>query len=369
MALPRTAEVVVVGGGAIGASVLWHLSDLGVRDVVLLEKATLGSGSTSRSAGGIRQQFADELNVRIMTRSVPAFESFDERFNTDIGFRQPGYLMLIDAQHQTAFDDALEVQRALGVLTQRLSVEQVVALVPQIDPDGLVGATFNPRDGYASPEAVVLGYAQAAHARGARIAQSCAVTDIEVRGNRVQAVVTDQGRIATSVVVCAAGVGSAAVGRMVGVDLPVRAQRQWLHYSPGDCGLPMNLPLTVDFATGVYLHREGPGLLLGGRESSLDELAERATARLPVLEHLEVQASWSGDYEMSPDHNAMVGGGRDPEGFFYATGFSGHGFQQCPAVGEHLAERILGTEPIMDLASLSVERFAAGSLRTEAFVI
>jgi sarcosine oxidase, subunit beta len=369
MKLVAAADVVIIGGGVVGASTAWHLTELGVSSVVLLERDVLGAGSTSKSAGGIRMQFADAINVQIMQRSVPAFERFAEQVGADIGLQQPGYLFLVTHADGPRFEEALAIQHALGVRTERLTVEQALLRVPQIEPEGLAFATYNPRDGYATPEAVVQGYVTAAHTRGARVHQGCAVTDIVVGDGRVQSVVTSKGTIGTSVVVCAAGVDSGAIGRMVGLDIPVRGERHWLHYSPHDCGLPADVPLTIDFATGFYIHREGTGLLLGGREQQLDELAERATARIPALEALGIQSSWYGDYEMSPDRNAIVGRAEEPAGFYYATGFSGHGFQQAPAIGEHLAELIVGRPPSLELASLSVERFARGAIRGEAFVV
>jgi sarcosine oxidase subunit beta len=138
---------------------------------------------------------------------------------------------------------------------------------------------------------------------------------------------------------------------------------------PEDGGLPERLPLTIDFSTGFYFHREGPGLVFGGREQSLEALAEPATRRLPVLADLPVQSSWWGYYEVSPDHNAIVGEAPEPARFLYATGFSGHGFQQAPAVGEHVAELVAGREPSLDLSAFSLERFARGEARPEAFVV
>ena len=155
----------------------------------------------------------------------------------------------------------------------------------------------------------------------------------------------------------------------MGVDLPVRGEPRWMFFTPEDGGLPERLPLTIDFTAGFYFHREGPGLVFGGREQSLDELAEPASARLPALLELPVQTSWWGYYEVSPDHNAIVGEAAEPSRFLYATGFSGHGFQQAPAVGEHLAQLVAGVEPALDLSPFSVDRFARGEARPEAFVI
>jgi sarcosine oxidase subunit beta len=156
---------------------------------------------------------------------------------------------------------------------------------------------------------------------------------------------------------------------MAGVEIPVRGERRWMHFTQADGGLPQRMPLTVDFSTGFYFHREGPGLVFGGREQDLAELAEHAARRLPVLAELPVQSSWWGYYEVSPDHNALVGEAETPSRFLYATGFSGHGFQQAPAVGEHVADLVAGREPALDLSPFSVERFARGEARPEAFVI
>ena len=142
-----------------------------------------------------------------------------------------------------------------------------------------------------------------------------------------------------------------------------------MHFTPEDGGLPDALPLTIDFSTGFYFHREGRGLVFGGREPSIEELAEPAVRRLPVLAELPIQSSWWGYYEMSPDHNAIVGEAREPSRFLYATGFSGHGFQQSPAVGEHLAELVAGREPTLDLSAFSLDRFAEDGERREHFVV
>jgi sarcosine oxidase, subunit beta len=360
MAPVESAEVVVVGGGALGASVAWHLRELGLTDVVLLERDTLGSGSTRAAAGGIRTQFADELNVRIALRSLDEFERMD-----GIDLRQDGYLFLLDrAEDVERFQDALALQHRLGVPSRELSVPEALAIVPQLDPEGLLAATFCELDGYATPEAVVQWYAREVDVR-----QGCAATAVHVREGRVTAVETTDGPIATGTVVCCAGVWSADLAASAGVELPVSGEERWMFFTPEDGGLPERLPLTIDFSSGFYFHREGPGLAFGGRERSAEALAEPATRRLPVLAELPIQSSWWGYYEVSPDWNALVGELDEPSRFLYATGFSGHGFQQSPAVGEHLAELVVGQGPTLDLSAFSVERFARGEERREAFVI
>jgi sarcosine oxidase subunit beta len=351
------------GGGPRGPATAYHLRRLGVSDVVLLERDALASGSTSKAAGGIRAQFADELNIRIALRSLHEFEELADV----ISFRQHGYLFLLDAEEDVVtFRAALALQASLGVPSRELTPAEARELVPQLEVGDLLAATFCPWDGYATPEAVVQWYARES---GADVRQGCAATGVRVEAGRVVTVETTEGPIATGTVVCCAGIWSQEVGALAGVDLPVEGVARSMWFTPQDGGLPERLPLTIDFSSGFYVHREGPGLAFGGRERSLDEVAEAAARRLPALAELPVQSSWWGWYDVSPDWNALVGEAPEVSRFLYATGFSGHGFQQAPAVGEHIAELVVGRRPTLDLSGFSAERFAAGAARPEAFVV
>lgn len=354
----------------MGASALYHLAREGCRDALLVERETLGSGSTSRAAGGIRAQFSDELNIRIGLECIRRYERFGEEPGAEIDFKQWGYLFLLSREEDVApFRAAVELQRSLGVPSRLIASDEAAAIVPGLAVDDVRAATFCPIDGYATPEAAVQGYAAAATARGASVVQSCAATSIETAGGRVVAVETERGRVATERVVLTAGVWSRELAATAGLDLPVVPEKRHVFFTePGD-PLRHELPLTIDFATGFYFHREGRGLLFGGRASTLEELAPDAVARLPVLAELEVRGSWWGYYEMSPDHNAIVGECADPAGLVYATGFSGHGFQQGPVIGEHVALLALGRPTPFDLGAFSVERFARGAARAELHVV
>ena len=214
-AVGDTAEVVIVGGGAMGASVAWHLRRLGVDDVVLLERDVLAAGSTSKSAGGFRTQFADELNIRIALRSLDELERMD-----GVDLQQHGYLFLLDnAEDVERFRAALDLQHGLGVPSRELSVDEALAIVPQLDPSGLLAATYCELDGYLTPEDVVQWYA-----RDADVRQSCELVGIDVREGRIVAVETSQGRIATGTVVCCAGAWSSEVGSLAGVEIPVHGE-------------------------------------------------------------------------------------------------------------------------------------------------
>lgn len=360
----------MVGGGIVGASVLYYLTRAGCTSCVLLERETLAAGSTSKSAGGIRAQFSDELNIRIALECIRRFEHFAEEPGADIGFRQWGYLFLLTSEEDAErFAASVALQRDLGVPSELLTPEQAEAIVPGIRVDDVVAATYCPIDGYATPEAAVQGYAAAAAAAGAAIVQGCRVERVLVERDAVTGVETARGRVQAERVILAAGVWSRELGRTAGLELPVEPERRHVFFTePGDT-LPRKLPLTIDFATGFYFHREGDRLLFGGRESTLEELAPAAVHRLPLLVTLGVAGGWSGFYEMSPDRNAIVGAAEAPTGLLYATGFSGHGFQQAPVIGEHVARLALGLPTLFDLSPLRLERFAAGAARPELNVV
>ncbi|MGH3024816.1 MAG: NAD(P)/FAD-dependent oxidoreductase [Gaiellaceae bacterium] len=366
--LPGSAEVVIVGGGVMGTSVAYHLAKLGVTDVVLVERESLGSGSTSKSAGGIRAQFTDELNVQIALRSMAEFQALDRV--SGISYKREGYLFLLDREEDVeSFRQALSMQDALGVPSRLLSPDEVKELVPALETSDLLAASFCPIDGHASPESVVQAYAGAATAQGVQILQGTTLERIAVLGDKIVSVETSAGRIRTGTVVCAAGVWSRDIGNLAGLDIPVQGEARWMHFTPEDGGLPETFPFTIDFSTGFYVHREGKGLVFGGREPTIEGVASRATHRLPLLAELPIKSSWWGWYEMSPDHNAVMGEASLPRRFLYATGFSGHGFQQSPAIGEHLAELVVGKPPTLDLSPLSLDRFAGGGERREQFVV
>src|SRR5215210_7802334 len=191
----ESADVVVIGGGAMGASTVWHLAELGITDVVLVERDAPGAGSTSKSAGGVRAQFADELNVKIALRSIDEFERFEERVGVDIGFHQAGYLFLLDTEDDVRlFRWALDLQSELGVPSREISVAEAAELVPGLDTAGLLAATFCPLDGYVTPEAVVAGWIAAARERGVRVHTGEEAVRIDVLGNRIRGVDTRRGR-------------------------------------------------------------------------------------------------------------------------------------------------------------------------------
>ena len=380
--LPAAADVVVIGGGVIGTSIVFHLAEAGV-DVCLLERDQLAGGSTSRAAGGIRAQFSDPLNIAIGLRSIDAFTRFGERPGAEIDLHQVGYLFLLDREEDVSrFGASVALQNELGVPSRFVDLDEVRELCPIAALEGVLAATYCPLDGHASPEAVVQGYAAGARAHGASVLTGCAVTAVRHEEREVRSVETALGTIETGTVVCAAGVWSPEIARSVGVELPVQPYLREVGFTGPTPGLPERIPLTVDFSTGFYFHREGPGLLFGMADPEqppgldpptesawLEKVMAVAERRLPSLLEMGIAGGWKGYYEVTPDHNALVGESLDVARFLYATGFSGHGFLQGPAVGEIVRDLVLGDKPFVDVSPLSVDRFAFSVPRPEHNVI
>jgi sarcosine oxidase, subunit beta len=381
--LPGRASVVVVGGGVIGTSIAFHLAEAGVPDVVLVERDELGAGSTSKAAGGVRAQFSDTVNIQLGARSLRAFADFRTRPGQEIDFRRVGYLFLLSRPEDVAaFERSIALQNRLGVPSRLIDPGEARRLSPPIDTAGLLAAAFSPDDGLATPEAVVQGYAAGARRHGAHIETACELLAVRLRGEAVQAVVTSKGVVETPALVCAAGAWSRRVGAMVGVDLPVTPYRRQVLLTGPVPDVPERLPMTIDFASSFYFHREGPGLLMGmslddeppgfnlGHDDAwIPRLAEVLARRAPPLADAGIAGGWAGLYEVTPDHNALIGEAARPTRLLYATGFSGHGFLQGPAVGEVVRDLFLGRRPPVDVGPLAVDRFQQARDRPELNVV
>ena len=365
----------------MGASTAFHLAEAGV-EVLLLERGELSGGSTSRAAGGVRANFSDELNIRLGQRSLELFADFPVRPGQEIDLHRSGYLFVLTRpQDVELFTASVALQNSLGVESRMVDVEEACRLSPLLDPEGVLAAAWSPDDGHCTPESVVLGYATGARRLGATVRTGIEVTGITSSGGEITSVETPEGFVRTECVIDCAGAWSPQIASYVGVDLPVTPyKRELLITEP--MPQPVEMAFTIDYATTLYWHREGPGILTGfsqqdaapGFDISRDEdfperLAELAAVRAPGLLDLGVRSGWAGLYETTPDHNALLGESSHVSRFLYATGFSGHGFLQGPAVGEILRDIYLGATPFIDVSPLDVERFARGDLRPERNIV
>ncbi len=376
MELPKTAEVVIIGGGVMGTSTAYHLALKGCKDVLLLEREEFfGMQATGKCAGGIRYQFGTEINVRLSLLSLPMLDRFEEELGQPIDLKYCGYLFLLTREEDVeAFRRNVEMQRRLGVQTQWLTPDEIAKMVPLIDLEGVIAGTFHDRDGLADPNSVVQGYVSGARRLGAKLLNGVEVTDILVEGGRVRGVVTNRGTVSTPVVVNAAGPWAGEVGKMAGVEIPIVPLRRQIVVTGPLPEVPPDFPFVIDFAQSLYFHREGEGILTGmsnpnekvGFDQSVDpewELVhlEAAMKRMPILQKAGLASHWAGLYEVSPDAHPILGRIPEVEGFYCIGGFSGHGFMHGPICGLLIAEEILdGKAHTLDITPLSIERFRKG---------
>ena len=384
MSLPARADAVIVGAGCIGASIAYHLARHGVKALVLEREKIAGNGSTGHCAGGVRQQFTTPVNVALSKISIEAFARMNEELTYEGELYWPvGYLFCVpDQARWTRFQANAAAQRALGVPVEELTPEEVARRWPLLATGDLVGATFCASDGLADPHGVTAAYFAAAKRLGAAFEFETDVTGVRVAEGRVQGVVTSRGDVQSPVVINAAGPYAAEVGRMAGIELPVAPLRRQIFTTQPADWVPANFPMVVDVGTGVYMHKESGGLLLGLADLEeppsfhthidldfRDRVFMLAFERLPKLEDAAYRAGWGGLYEDTPDHNAILGETPTVRGFWLANGFSGHGFMHSPAVGMVVADLVTGRPPRADVSALALDRFERSALVAEANVI
>jgi len=385
----QTADVVIVGGGIVGASIAWHLTEAGYRNVLIVEReAHQGKGSTGKSMGGVRAQFSTAPNIQMSLYSIPFYAAFEERLGHPSGYRGQGYLFVATAaKHLEYLEINQKLQKQLGLEQVRMvSADDVATMVPQLRSDDVLGGSFCSTDGFVDPYSVMVGFTTQATERGATLWRSTEVTAIHHDAGGITAVDTTRGPVSTRAVVNAAGAWASMVAAMAGIALPVEPMRRMLIPTEPFDGVSHEIPMVVDMSTGFHFRPESLGFLLAWNDPEeitgyntnfepafIEKVLTLAADRVPCFENLAVnpKRAWAGLYEMSPDHHAILGAVPELPGFFCANGFSGHGVMHAPATGRIVADLIVNgtTEVVSNVGVLSPTRFAKGELLHETAVL
>jgi sarcosine oxidase subunit beta len=370
--------VIIIGAGIIGASIAYHLARRGRTDVAVLEKEpAAGMGSTAKAAGGIRAQFSSDINIELSRLSIEQFEKFPQEMGIPVVFTQAGYLWMgSKPEHLRVFEANAALQRRHGLSIELLDRAGVAKKAPYVKSDDLLGGVFHARDGYASPADYVLGYQKRARELGASF-----FFGEEVTGREGLTVRTRTGSYAAENVVIAAGAYSGKLGARFGFEIPVQPVRRQCFVTEPMSEFPHPIPMTVDYGTGVYMHSESGGLLIGKADKDeppsfnenadygfLEKVAELAIARVPALENARIRTGWGGLYEVTPDHHPVIGPVGE-SGWWVACGFSGHGVMHAPATGMLVAELLATGRSSLDLSCLRLSRFREGKPMVETNVI
>ena len=380
--LPSHVDVVVVGAGIVGAAVAFRLAERGQRVAVLEAAEAPATGSTGRSAAGVRVQFTSEINVRLSWESIREYRAFETRYGLPSGYRPQGYLFLVPKDRWATHAEGVELQRRLGVPVEVLSPSEATARTP-FETHGVHAATYGPDDGVVDPHAIATGYLTLARALGATVHVDTPLDQAERRGDAWR-IVTPRGTTWAGTVVNAAGAWAGRVAAAAGLDLTVEPVRRMV-FVTGPLAHEHVYPLTVDVASGTYLRSEGARILFGRSNPDeppgftegvdwawLEPTLEAGLARFPFLADagLDRRACWWGYYENTPDHDAILGRHPDAQTWIDAAGFSGHGGQHAAMVGRLIAEEVVdGAAHTLDLAPLRHQRFRSGGHRTEANIV
>jgi len=383
----HTADVVIVGGGIVGSSIAYHLVAAGCKNVLVIEREKAqGKGSTGKSMGGVRAQFATPVNIQMSLYSIPFYASFEERLGYPCDYRPQGYLFCAtNEKHMSYLRANHEKQVAMGLKNVRLVAgDEIRSRFPLLRGDDIVGGSFCSTDGFVDPYSAMVGFMTWAADHCATLWKNATVTAIARRGGSFE-VATTRDTVSAPVVVNCAGAWAAEIAAMAGVDLPVEPLRRMLVPTEPFDQFPHSAPMIVDMSNGFHFRPEGRGFLLAWNDPEetpgyktdfetafIEKILTRAADRVPVFENVAVnpQRAWAGLYEMTPDHHPILGESPDVPGFFFANGFSGHGVMHAPATGKILSDLILtGTTDLIDAVLLNFARFAEGRSIHETVVL
>ena len=381
--MPATADIVIIGGGVMGCSMLYHLARQGATRALLLERAVLGAGSTGRSQAICRMHYSNPITAALAWDSIQVYANFDDRVGGDAGFVKTGYLVVVEEVDRPSLELNIAMQQELGISAGLVTPAELRELAPMLETFEGEGLAWEPESGYANPYLVTTAYAARARELGAEIATRAEATGIEISGGRVQAVLTGQGRVETPVAVVAAGPWANRLMAGTGVDLPLVPVRHQVALATRPTDRLPDHPIVGDIAQSFSFRPESPTLTMvgfGEDEVELDNYNEgidqpeaasalsRLARRMPGMAESYFRGGWSGLFTTTPDWHPILDRVPGVEGLFCAVGFSGHGFKLAPAIGQAMAELILeGRASSVDLTPLRFSRFAEGDLLSSRY--
>ncbi|WP_312811459.1 FAD-binding oxidoreductase [Sedimentibacter sp.] len=382
--MKNKAEVVIIGAGISGCSIAYNLAKKGVKDIVVIDKSYICSGSTGRCGAGVRMQWGTEMNCKIAKKSIEFYEHANEilEYERDVEFKQEGYLLVADTEKELIqFKKNIELQNSLGIPSKMLTLQEAREIVPYLNTDVLKGAAFCKKDGFLNPFKTTDAFYRAAKRLGVEFYTFTEATDVKVENNKVVGVETDKGYISTNIVVNATNGHSKRLSDMVGLDIPVYSERhQILVTEPVE---PMQGPMVMSFGLNFYIQQSPEGSFIMGRGDEneprdlrvtsswhfAEEMAKTIERILPPIMQLRMVRQWAGLYNMTPDKQPIYDKAENVEGFYLAVGYSGHGFMFGPITGVVMSEMILGEKPTIDVSMLNLNRFKTGNLILEPSVV
>lgn len=375
MNFPKTADIVIIGGGIVGVATAYYLAKSGRKNVVLLEKDTVCSGSTGRCAAGLRAQWSLEIELRMALACLDTFEHLDEELGMPTGFCQNGYLLVAYREKEWAqFKKNVENQHSLGMDTEAFTdVKRAQEICPGVAVDDALGFTFHQRDGHADPFLTTFAFQEGAKRHGAKIYKFTEVTGLKVESGKIKAVETNRGVIECGEVVNCAGAWAQDIALLAGIKLPNWAERTEILVTepvePGVCP-----PMLMSFSGRYYMQQLPHGSIIAGEipahpprlgytvtDEGAAGIAKSIRKMLPRAKDIRVVRHWAGYHDMTPDEVPIVGE-TDVKGFWHATGFSGHGFMLGPVAGQVMTALLNGCEPPIDITRMDYRRFERGEL-------
>jgi len=375
-------DVLIIGGGIVGLMTAYHYLKLGGKNVIVVEKGYLGSGSTGRCGGGIREQWGSPENIILAKKSIDLWERLPEELEADIHFRQGGYLILAFSEEEAEMlKNNVKIQHEYGVNSRILTPEEAKEIVPILNTSIIVMATFNKRDAKADPFKTLFALKQKIEEMGGKVLTHTEVTGFNIKGKKIEYAITNRGKIKADLYVNASGTWSKMIGEMIGENIPIEPYRHEIMVTER-LGHLFD-PMVISFSKGIYFQQMPKGEIIGGIGNPEEKpgfydkptawfpyhFAKTLIEIAPALRHVRMLRHWTGYYEVTPDAKPIIDWSKSVENLIHVAGFSGHGFMVAPMSGLLVAEMLLGKEPSIDIKPYSIERFEKGEITKEVGVV